>query len=194
MPQHRLGQRHACRARCRRGSTLHERFGKLPFADLFEPAIQYAQRRLSRLLHGGAPVGRAPSPAEAASRAWSRPSCRTAARRSPASSGSSPTRRGRLRRIAESKGEAFYRGELAEAMDSYAQETGGALRRADLAAHKRRLGRSDRPHLSRHDAARDPAQRARASPPAWRSASSRTSTSPGMTATGPRSRICRSRR
>ena len=31
--------------------------------------------------------------------------------------------------IAESKGEAFYRGELAEAMDKYAKETGGALRR-----------------------------------------------------------------
>ena len=41
--------------------TLHERYGKLPFADLFEPAIKYAQRRLSRLLHGGAPMGRAPS-------------------------------------------------------------------------------------------------------------------------------------
>ena len=38
--------------------------------------------------------------------------------------------------IAESKGEAFYRGELAETMDKYARETGGALRKEDLAAHK----------------------------------------------------------
>ena len=38
--------------------------------------------------------------------------------------------------IAESKGESFYRGELAEKMDKYARETGGALRKEDLAPHK----------------------------------------------------------
>ena len=44
-------------------------------------------------------------------------------------------------------------------MDKYAKETGGALRQQRPRRAQGRLGRSDRPHLSRHDAARDPAER-----------------------------------
>ena len=138
--------------------TLHARYGKLPFADLFEPAIKYAHdgfrvsymvarqwdAAIARLKGQDAwvkaflPNGRAPLPGEV----WK-----------------FPDQAKTLRMIAESKGEAFYRGELAEAMDKYAKETGGALRRNDLESHSAGLGRSDRPHLSRHDAARDPAER-----------------------------------
>src|SRR5260221_2656225 len=40
-----------------------------------------------------------------------------------------------LEKIAATKGEAFYRGELAERIEAYAKKTGGAMTRADLAAH-----------------------------------------------------------
>jgi len=40
-----------------------------------------------------------------------------------------------LAKIAATKGEAFYRGELAEKIEAYAKKTGGAMTRADLAAH-----------------------------------------------------------
>src|SRR5258708_27862380 len=99
--------------------TLHGHYGKLPFADLFEPAIKYASdgfrvsytiarqwdRAIDRLkgqerwVKAFLPAGRAPKPGEL----WK-----------------FPDQAKTLTRIAESKGEAFHRGELAEAMDKYA--------------------------------------------------------------------------
>ena len=115
--------------------ALSERFGRLPFADLFEPAIELAERGhavtpvvrqkwaaavpLLAAQPGFAeafmPHGRAPEVGE-----WF---CFPAAARS-------------LRRIAETRGEAFYRGDLAEAMAHHAGEHGGAMTVADLAAHQ----------------------------------------------------------
>ena len=114
---------------------LSKRYGKLPFADLFEPAIKYAHDgyRVSYLVarqwdaaierlkgqeswvKAFLPNGRAPKAGEI----WK-----------------FPDQAKTLTMIAESKGESFYRGELAEKMDKYARETGGALRKEDLAAHK----------------------------------------------------------
>ena len=82
---------------------------------------------------------------------------RTAARPSRASCGSSPTRRRRSPRSPRARARPSIAANSPRRWTSYAKATGGALRRNDLAEHKRRLGRSDRPHLSRHDAARDPA-------------------------------------
>jgi len=114
---------------------LHRRYGRLPFADLFEPAIRYAsdgwrvpymiarqwERSIDRLrgqeswAKAFLPAGRAPVPGEL----WRYPEqART------------------LAKIAESRGEAFYRGELAQAIDRYARETGGARRSEDLAEHR----------------------------------------------------------
>ena len=41
-----------------------------------------------------------------------------------------------LRLIAESKGEAFYRGEVAAAVEAFARNTGGAITAADFAAYQ----------------------------------------------------------
>jgi gamma-glutamyltranspeptidase/glutathione hydrolase len=115
--------------------ALSDRFGKLPFADLFEPAIRYARDgyMVSPTVHrqwqaqiddmmpqpgfaeSFAPGGRAPLPGE-------RFICPGQART--------------LERIASSKGDDFYHGELAAAIAAHARNTGGAITEADLAAHR----------------------------------------------------------
>ncbi|MCC7487135.1 MAG: gamma-glutamyltransferase family protein [Burkholderiales bacterium] len=115
-------------------AALSGRFGKLPFADLFEPAIRYASDGymvspvISRLWARQGPLlkdvpgfaehflprGRAPRTGE-----------RFIA----------PAHARALERIAETKGEAFYRGDIAGKLAAHAREHGGALTTADLAAH-----------------------------------------------------------
>ncbi|HSB51347.1 MAG TPA: gamma-glutamyltransferase family protein [Dissulfurispiraceae bacterium] len=114
---------------------LSARFGKLSFETLFEPAIHYARDgfpvspitaslwrhaaeiyrdspgfRTTFLLHGRAP------------RTGETFRCREQART--------------LEMIAETKGRAFYEGELAEAITGYAKATGGLLTEEDLAMHR----------------------------------------------------------
>ena len=115
--------------------ALSDRFGKLPFADLFEPALRHAhdgylvsptvhrqwQAQVTELLpqpgyrEAFAPAGRAPLPGEMF--------------KCP---GQAPT----LERIAASKGEDFYHGELARSIAAHARATGGLIEEADLAAHE----------------------------------------------------------
>ncbi len=112
--------------------ALSERFGRLPFADLLQPAIEIAERgyavpvvvqqkwaAAADLLSAEPgyaeaflPRGRAPNVGElfrfeAAART--------------------------LRLIAASRGEAYYRGEIAEAAVRHAQAHGGAMTAADFA-------------------------------------------------------------
>ena len=114
---------------------LSRKYGKLPFADLFEPAIKYAAEgfmvspTIARLwekqvpelktIPGYAeafmPKGRAPLPGETFV---------------------FPDQARTLKRIAETGGAAFYTGELAEKMVAHAQQYGGAMTMADFAAHK----------------------------------------------------------
>jgi gamma-glutamyltranspeptidase/glutathione hydrolase len=114
--------------------ALSERFGKLPFADLLEPAIDIAERGYAvpvvvqqkwaaavPLLHelpGFAqafmPHGRAPAVGELF--------------RFPAAAKS-------LRLIAQSKGAAYYGGEIAEAAARHAREHGGTITAADFAGY-----------------------------------------------------------
>ncbi len=121
---------------------LHKRFGKLRFAELFEPAIAYAQEghpvaplvaqswayalAAYRDLRGAefrgwwetfAPEGQAPQAGEL----WR-----------------SPDHANTLRRIAQSNAEDFYNGELSEEIARFAQETGGYLSKRDLAEHTSR--------------------------------------------------------
>ena len=115
--------------------ALSERFGKLPFEDLFEPALRYAhggylvsptvqrqwQSQVAELssqpgyAQSFAPHGRAPLPGEHFI-------C--------------PGQANTLELIARSKGEAFYRGELAKAIADHARATGGLIDEVDLAAHQ----------------------------------------------------------
>jgi gamma-glutamyltranspeptidase/glutathione hydrolase len=117
--------------------ALSERFGKLPFADLLQPAIDIAERgylapvvvqqkwaaaaRVADLVRqpGFAetflPHGRAPHVGERVTL---------------------PGIARALRAIAKTKGRAFYEGEIAEAMARHAAAHGGAMTMADLAAFR----------------------------------------------------------
>jgi gamma-glutamyltranspeptidase/glutathione hydrolase len=115
--------------------TLSERFGKLPFEALFEPAVRYAREGFlvspitakvwafaektfadtPEFGQAFLPGGRAPKPG-------------TLFRFEDQAK--------TLERIAETKGEAFYRGDLAEKMAAHAQASGGLLSEEDLAAHR----------------------------------------------------------
>jgi gamma-glutamyltranspeptidase / glutathione hydrolase len=114
---------------------MSRRFGRLPFADLFVPAIEYARdgfpvtpeiaRRWAlsyqRLKDqpGFADVftvhGRTPGPGEI----WQLPALAQG-----------------LTLIAESNGEEFYRGRIAEAIIRSAQQHGAAMSAQDLAEHR----------------------------------------------------------
>ena len=113
---------------------LSSRFGRLPFERLFDAAIDYAER------------GYHVSPVVAA--VWARDAAELREQpgyadafmpdgRAPAAGAlfRAPGQAATLRRIAESRGEAFYRGALAERIAAFAREHGAALTEADLAAH-----------------------------------------------------------
>jgi gamma-glutamyltranspeptidase/glutathione hydrolase len=115
--------------------ALSERFGKLPFADLMEPAIEIAERgyllpvvvqqkwdaatpllqSLPGFAEGFLPWGRAPNVGELFQ-------FKAAARG--------------LRAIAETKGRAFYEGEIAEALVKFSNQHGGAMTLKDLAQYR----------------------------------------------------------
>ncbi len=114
---------------------LSQRFGKLPFGDLFEPAIRYARdgflvspiiagywERAVPLMPMDAgfpehfmPRGRAPRAGERFA---------------------NPALASSLEKIAVTDGDAFYRGELAQAMVRYAHAHGEVHSLADFADHR----------------------------------------------------------
>ena len=116
--------------------ALSERFGKLPFADLMAPAVEIAERGYAvpvivqqkwtmaaavqeltsqpGFAQAFLPKGRAPAVGELFQ-------FKDAART--------------LRLIGQTKGQAFYQGEVAEAIAAFAQQTGGAMSVADLAGY-----------------------------------------------------------
>jgi gamma-glutamyltranspeptidase/glutathione hydrolase len=114
---------------------LSNRFGHLPFGDLFEPAIDYAYngflvppitakkwssapeeyKDFPEFAAAFLPTGRAP---EVGEKFEFKAQAKT------------------LERIAETKGEAFYHGDLAERIVARAQATGGLITREDLASHQ----------------------------------------------------------
>ncbi|MEO0381879.1 MAG: gamma-glutamyltransferase family protein, partial [Pseudomonadota bacterium] len=114
---------------------LSEKFGKLPFETLLEPAIGYAEDGFpvspviaTLWARGGAQLADQPGFAEAFLPGGKAPTAGEIFR--------NPGQAHSLRRIAETKGAAFYQGDLAEAMEAFAIESGAALRVSDLAAHR----------------------------------------------------------
>jgi gamma-glutamyltranspeptidase / glutathione hydrolase len=116
-------------------TELHAKFGRLPFAKLFEPAINYGRN------------GFLVSPTIAAQ--WAELGPLVAAQPGFAEAflpdGRAPQPGDRFRfadhaatleKIAATNGEAFYRGELAVAMEAHSTANGGAMRANDLAAHQ----------------------------------------------------------
>ena len=114
---------------------MHRRWGKLPFEKLFEKAIEYGRNGflVSPTIAGQwekqvpelkqqpgfadafLPEGRPPKPGQ-----------RFTFRKHADA----------LEKICATKGEAFYRGELAEKLEAHAKKHGAAMRATDLAAHK----------------------------------------------------------
>ena len=115
--------------------ALSEKFGKLGFTDLFEPAIEYARdgfmvsptiarlwaRQINDLqsqpgfAEAFMPRGRAPQPGEQFA---------------------FPDQAKTLTLIAETRGDAFYHGELAQKMVAFSKANGGVLSLDDLASHQ----------------------------------------------------------
>lgn len=114
---------------------LSQRYGKLDFGQLFEPALQYAR--------DGYMVG------SMTAAAWAGAETRLGHMESWASTFlvngraprtgerfSCPDQARTLERIAETRGEAYYRGELGERIAAHAAATGGRMTARDLADHR----------------------------------------------------------
>ena len=115
--------------------SLSERFGKLPFEKLFEPAIEYAEHGfpvspiIAKLWkHGAEQLAQQPGFAENFSQNGIAPEAGELYANRPLSRS--------LRLIAETRGRAFYEGELAEKIESFAKEHNAGMRLSDLASHK----------------------------------------------------------
>ena len=118
-------------------AALSERFGRLPFADLMQPAIEIAERGHAvppivqgkwAMAAGLGEITSQPGFAQAFLPQGRAPEVGELFRFADAARS--------LRLIADSRGEAFYRGEIAAALARFARETGGALAEADLAAYR----------------------------------------------------------
>jgi gamma-glutamyltranspeptidase/glutathione hydrolase len=117
--------------------ALSERYGQLPFADLMAPAIEIAERGYAvpvvvqskwRMASEVADLVSQPGFAQAFLPHGRAPAVGELFR--------FPDAARTLRLIGETRGEAFYRGEVAAAVEAYARETGGSIRAADFAAYR----------------------------------------------------------
>ena len=122
-------------------AELHKRFGKLPFAELFAPAIEYAEKGypvspvISRLWHESLGVF-APYKNNAAFKGWFDTFTENGETPAAGTVAKLPQQAKTLRLIAGSYGETFYRGEVADAIDKFSQATGGYIRKSDLADYR----------------------------------------------------------
>lgn len=111
--------------------ALSERCGRLPFANLFEPAVHYADEGFLV----GPKTARYWRHALTQMRDYPDFQAHFGPAPAPGSRFRRPDLAQSLRLIAHSRGEAFYRGELAERIVAASRAAGGGLDREDLAAH-----------------------------------------------------------
>lgn len=116
-------------------AALSQRFGKLPFADLFEPAIGYAEAGY----HVSPIIARVW--AVEAQRLKDQPGyadCFMPGGRAPRAGERfrNPDLGATLRSVAQSGGASFYEGEIAGRIADFARAHGGAMTRDDLAARQ----------------------------------------------------------
>ena len=122
-------------------AELHKRFGKLPFADLFAPAIDYAENGypvspvISRLWHEGLAIFESYKNNEAF-KGWFDTFTKNSETPAAGTVAKLPNQAKTLRLIADSYGETFYRGEVADVIDAFSKATGGYIRKSDLAAYR----------------------------------------------------------
>ncbi|PIF77081.1 gamma-glutamyltranspeptidase/glutathione hydrolase [Variovorax sp. 54] len=115
--------------------AMSDRFGKLPFADLMAPAIDIAERGylVPPVVQGkwaaATPILQSQPGFAQAFLPWGRaPEIGELFRFTAAARA--------LKAIARTKGEAYYSGEIAEAIAKFSKEHGGALTVADMAAYQ----------------------------------------------------------
>lgn len=116
-------------------AALHERFGRLPFADCLAPAIELAERGhgVARIVQRkwAAQIDELKSqPGFAAAFMPRGRAPRVGERFVFAEAGQT------LRRIADSRGRDFYEGETAERIASFIRDSGGAMTTADLRGYQ----------------------------------------------------------
>ncbi|MBE2234480.1 MAG: gamma-glutamyltransferase family protein [Anaerolinea sp.] len=115
-------------------TALSRRFGKLPFADLMEPAAEIAERGylvpvvVQQKWAAGAPELQAQPGFAGSFMPWGRAPQVGELFRFPAAAKG-------LRRIGETGGADFYQGEIAQALARFSKANGGSLTAADLAAY-----------------------------------------------------------
>ena len=115
--------------------ALSERFGKLPFADLLEPAIEIAERGyllpvvVQQKWAAATPELQGQPGFAQAFLPWGRaPEVGELFQFKAAAQG--------LRAIAQSMGQAFYGGEIAQAIEKFSDQHGGSLKASDFAAYQ----------------------------------------------------------
>ena len=115
--------------------ALSERFGKLPFEDLLAPAIETAERGYllpvvvqQKWAAGAAELGSLPGFAQAFMPKGRAPNVAELFQFKAAAKG--------LRAIAKTKGQAFYGGEIAEAIERFSDANGGCLKASDFRDYK----------------------------------------------------------
>ncbi|MDM0069508.1 gamma-glutamyltransferase family protein [Variovorax sp. J31P207] len=115
--------------------ALSERFGKLPFADLMAPAIEIAERGylmppvVQQKWAAATPVLQAQPGFAQTFLPWGRAPEVGELFRFPAAAHA-------LKAIAATKGDAFYGGEIAAALEKFSNQNGGSLKASDLAGWK----------------------------------------------------------
>ena len=115
--------------------ALHERFGKLPFGDLLQPAIEIAERG-----HAVAPIvvhrWAATAPALADQPGFAEAFLPNGRVPSVGEKFVFKAAASTLRTIAEQGARVYYEGEIAEKIAAFSAACGGAMTRADLAGYR----------------------------------------------------------